>query len=146
MLAIEITREGFEWALAHACLSHSSPRLYADQAAWEKCKDESPVRVQWDPERDFEFRPLEYRSLQVGLKGEAVDRYVDEWTVGIRDVTGLMEEVGRLVSEGELEEAKGKMPVEEQYILPADVARAIGADEGADERGDGGTGRDDCED
>ncbi|OJD12333.1 hypothetical protein AJ78_07051 [Emergomyces pasteurianus Ep9510] len=130
VLALEITREGFEWALAHACLSHPSPHLYADQAAWEKRMDESPVRVQWDPERDFEFRPLEYRSLQVGLKGEAVDRYVDEWIVGMRDVTGLMEEVGRLVSQGKLEEAKGKIPVEEEYLLPAAVAAIIGADRG----------------
>ncbi|EEH07776.1 conserved hypothetical protein [Histoplasma capsulatum G186AR] len=129
VLAVEITREGFHWALAHACLSHPSPRLYVDQATWEKQKDSSPVRVQWDPERDFEFRPLEYRSLQVGLKGEAVDRYIDEWIVGIKDVTGLMQDVGRLVSEGQLEEAKRRMPVEEEYVLPEDVARVIGADE-----------------
>ncbi|EEQ83448.1 uncharacterized protein BDCG_00253 [Blastomyces dermatitidis ER-3] len=130
VLALEVTREGFHWALAHACLSHPSPHLYADQATWEKRKEESPVRVQWDPERDFEFRALEYRSLQVGLKGEAVDRYVDEWIVGIRDVTGLMREVGRLAGEGRLDEAREMMPVEEEYVLPADVARVIGADEG----------------
>lgn len=132
VLAVEITREGFHWALVHACLSHPSPRLYVDQATWEKRKDSSPVRVQWDPERDFEFQPLEYRSLQVGLKGEAVDRYIDEWIVGIKDVTGLMQDVGRLVSEGQLEEAKRRMPVEEEYVLPADVARVIGADEVGD--------------
>ncbi|EEH38796.2 hypothetical protein PAAG_08523 [Paracoccidioides lutzii Pb01] len=128
VLAIEITREGFEWALAHACLSHPTPRLYADHAAWEHRKNESSVRVQWDPERDFEFRPLEYRSLQVGLKEEAVDRYVDEWTVGIRDVTWLMQEIGQLVREGKIEEARRKMPVEEVYVLPTDVATVVGAD------------------
>ncbi|OAT12920.1 hypothetical protein BDBG_08204 [Blastomyces gilchristii SLH14081] len=80
VLALEVTREGFHWALAHACPSHPSPHLYADQATWEKRKEESPVRVQWDPERDFEFRALEYRSLQVGLKGEAVDRM---WMSGL---------------------------------------------------------------
>ncbi|PGH14800.1 hypothetical protein AJ79_02816 [Helicocarpus griseus UAMH5409] len=126
ILAIEITREGFEWALAHARLSH--PDNATDREEWEKKKAECPVRVQWDPERDFAFRPLGYRSLQVGLGGEAVDRFVDEWTVGIRDVTGLMRELGRLVGEGRMEEAGGLLPVEEEYLLPKGVAGVVGAD------------------
>ena len=36
VLAVEITREGFEWALRHACLSHYVPELHADQAAWKR--------------------------------------------------------------------------------------------------------------
>ncbi|OAX80242.1 hypothetical protein ACJ72_05428 [Emergomyces africanus] len=68
------------------------------------------------------------KKIRIGLKGEAVDRYVDEWIVGMRDVTGLMEEVGRLVSQGKLEEAEEKIPVEEEYVLPAAVAGVIGAE------------------
>src|ERR1700742_1744581 len=33
VLAIEITREGFEWALANSSLSHFEPELYADHDA-----------------------------------------------------------------------------------------------------------------
>jgi hypothetical protein len=47
------------------------------------------VRVQWDPERSLRLGVLPYRSLQVGLSGAAVDRYVDDWIVGITDVTVL---------------------------------------------------------
>lgn len=89
----------------------------------------SCVRVQWDPERGLVEEGLgilPYRSLQVGLGGEAVGRYVDEWIVGIRDVTGLMREVGRLVGEGRMEEAREMVPVEEEYVLPVEVARVIG--------------------
>src|SRR5688500_10271940 len=53
VLAIEITRDGFEWALAHACLSHYEPETYPNHAAWSATKDVSPVRIQWDPERDL---------------------------------------------------------------------------------------------
>ncbi|GAB2487014.1 hypothetical protein HNR10_006082 [Nocardiopsis aegyptia] len=30
VLAIEVTREGFEWALRHACLSHFTADVHAD--------------------------------------------------------------------------------------------------------------------
>jgi hypothetical protein len=51
------------------------------------------VRVQWDPERSIQLGVLPYRSLQLGLGGEAVPLYVDEWTVSITDVTDLARRV-----------------------------------------------------
>jgi hypothetical protein len=85
VLAVEITRDGFEWALAHACLSHFDPDRYASHESWSAALRTSPVRVQWDPERSLAMGPLPYRSLQVGLSGEAVARYVDDWTASIGD-------------------------------------------------------------
>ena len=56
ILAIDITHEGFEWALAHSCPSHPDPGMSHDE--WEQLKSRSPVRIQWDPERDLLLRPL----------------------------------------------------------------------------------------
>lgn len=56
ILAIDITLEGFEWALAHSCLSHRDPSLSEEE--WQQRKDHSPVRIQWDPERDLLLQPL----------------------------------------------------------------------------------------
>lgn len=53
ILAIEISRDGFEWALAHPCLSHFSPGTYDSPQAWEAAKASSSVRVQWDPDRSL---------------------------------------------------------------------------------------------
>ncbi|WP_257001639.1 DUF4291 domain-containing protein, partial [Streptomyces albidoflavus] len=89
VLAIEISREGFDWALAHACLSAYHPDVHADRDAWRAALRGSPARVQWDPERDWRLQPLPYRALQLGLSGEAVRRYADEWLVSVVDVTGL---------------------------------------------------------
>jgi hypothetical protein len=89
VLAVRITRAGFEWALANACLSHYDPSVHPDQKTWSRQLKTSPVRIQWDPERSPALSPLPYRSLQVGLSGVAVDRYVDEWIVGITDVTDI---------------------------------------------------------
>lgn len=89
VLAIRITHTGFAWALAHACLSHYDPAVHATAADWSRQLKASPVRIQWDPERSATLQPLPYRSLQMGLSGEAVDRYVDEWIVGITDITAI---------------------------------------------------------
>ena len=128
VLAVEMTRDGFEWALRNAVLSHwGEGEVYASEEEWRRVKDGSCVRVQWDPERDVYIRnALGWRSLQVGLTGEAVDRYLDEWIVGIQDVTELMVRVGQLVAEGKADEARALLPEERPYTLPDGVARGIG--------------------
>lgn len=87
ILAITITREGFEWALQHACLSHFDPKVHASHDAWKKLLAESRVCIQWDPERDRYMNKLNYRSIQIGLSGESVSKYVNEWIVKIEDIT-----------------------------------------------------------
>lgn len=71
--------------------------------------------MQWDPERDLRLRPLPYRSLQLGLSGEAVRRYADEWTVAIRDVTPLAHEIHGLAGDGDLDSAARLLPRERPY-------------------------------
>ncbi|WP_406353725.1 DUF4291 domain-containing protein [Streptomyces sp. NBC_01635] len=115
VLAVEITREGFEWALAHACLSHYEHGLHADRATWKRQLKRAPARVQWDPERDLLLRPLPHRSLQLGLAGEAARLYADEWTVRITDVTPLAHTVHEHVREGDLDAARQLLPRERPY-------------------------------
>lgn len=113
ILAIDITREGFEWALAHSCASHPPAGMSGDEyAALKQC---SPVRVQWDPERDIHLQPLAHRAIQIGLSKEAVPLYVNEWTCQITEVTALAQEVRALVEQGQLKEAASKLPVEQAY-------------------------------
>ncbi|QNP63360.1 DUF4291 domain-containing protein [Streptomyces genisteinicus] len=115
VLAVEIRRDGFEWALRHACLSHYVRGLHDDRAAWQRELRRSPARVQWDPERDLRLAPLPFRSLQLGLAGEAARLYADEWTVSITDVTPLAREVHALVRAGDLPAAARLLPVERPY-------------------------------
>lgn len=126
VLAVDITREGFHWALAHAALSHFVPTVHGHHDAWASAVQKSPVRVQWDPERDLHHRPLGHRSIQVGLRGEAVRRYVEEWIAAITDVTDVMRTVGELVSSGRDGEAAALLPAEHPYPLPDDVVAPLG--------------------
>ncbi|WP_280421185.1 DUF4291 domain-containing protein [Nocardia carnea] len=121
VLAVEISRSGFEWALRHACLSTYKPGLHSDRSTWQRQLKCSPARVQWDPERDLQLRPMPYRSLQLGLCGEAVGRYADEWTVDISDVTPLAREIRALVSVGDFDSAARLLPQERPYPVVGEI-------------------------
>ncbi|MFA3837849.1 DUF4291 domain-containing protein [Streptomyces aureus] len=118
VLAVEITREGFEWALKHACLSYYERGLHSDRATWKRQLKGASARVQWDPERDVHLQPLPYRALQLGLVGEAAHRYADEWTVSITDITGLTHEIHGHVRGGDLDTAQQLLPHEPPYPVP----------------------------
>ncbi|MFF1741547.1 DUF4291 domain-containing protein [Streptomyces mirabilis] len=125
VLAVEITRDGFEWALRHACLSSYVRGLHPDRGTWQRQLKRAPARVQWDPERDLHLRPLTYRSLQLGLSGEAVGRYADEWTVATSDVTPLAREIHELVSRSELDAAAALLPQERPYPTGDELLAAL---------------------
>lgn len=122
VLAIQITRTGFEEALSRACLSHFDPDVYPDRATWAERRQTSPVRVQWDPERTAAGEPLPWRSIQIGLSGTAAEDYVSRWTVRINDITSLVDDL-REAQIGEVPIGFGERP----YPTPPSIARVIGA-------------------
>lgn len=117
VLAVDITREGFEWALAHACLSHYEHGLHAGRATWKRQLKRAPARVQWDPERDLRLQALPHRSLQLGLAGEAGHRYADNWIVSITNVTSLARTIHAHVQDGDLDAARQLLPRERPYPM-----------------------------
>ena len=130
VLAIEITRSGFEWALAHSCLSHYEPGTHHSPEDWAALRDASPVRVQWDPDRSLSGERLARRAIQVGLSGEAVHRYCDEWIRSITDITATVREAAELVRADRIADAERTLPAEEAYPLSPALARRIGAEPG----------------
>ncbi len=109
ILAIDITRAGFEWALEHGCLSQ--PDESVTKEVWAAKKEASLVRIQWDPERDLLLQPQAHRAIQIGLGKEAVARYVNQWICGISDVTPLAHEIHALVQQQRFDEARARLPV-----------------------------------
>jgi Domain of unknown function (DUF4291) len=113
ILAIDISRDGFEWALDHSCASHREPSM--SDEAWTKLKDNSPVRVQWDPERNLHLQPLPYRSIQIGLGKIAVNLYVGDWIQRIADITPVAHSIHGLVQSGSVDQAGALLPPERPY-------------------------------
>jgi len=127
VLRIRIKRSGFEWALRHACLASFDRHVYPDRESWEMRMQKSPVRVQWDPEKNIYLEPLPYRSIQIGIAGIAVTHYLNDWILAIERLTPLATEIHQLLRSGNESRALSLLPKESEYDLNPDLAAIIGA-------------------
>lgn len=128
LLAVRISRTGWEEALSEAALTTAMPQVYRDTDQWRAALARARVRVQWDPERTLRGKHLDARSIQVGLSRHIVDRYVDDWTLDITDLTPLVRRMHRLLQDGKVARARDLLPPERVYPLSPDLASRIGAD------------------
>lgn len=113
ILAIDIDRKGFDWALKNSCLSQKPRHLNNEE--WKIYKQNYPVRIQWDPERDLFLEPLPYRTIQIGLSEEAVLKYINEWINNITDITNDVLTIKSLIDIGNIDKAKLMLPTEYNY-------------------------------
>lgn len=119
ILALDITRKGFDWALANACLSACPPHVLPDD--WRRRKDAMPNVVQWDPEKNIYLQPLPHRSVQVGIGAAAVQAYVHDWIQRVEDVTPLARTIQGLVEEQRISDAVALLPTERPYPAQLDA-------------------------
>ncbi len=87
VLAIDIRRTGFDSAVRQAVASSYRPECGMTKEQCQAAVQHSDVRVQWDPEKDVSGQDLPYRSIQLGLRGKAVQDYVQDWIVRITDIS-----------------------------------------------------------
>lgn len=113
VLAIRITLDGWLAALSNASLSTDAG-------------SKSPVRVQWDPERNLKGATLPIRSIQVGLGPDIVRKYVNEWIVDITDLTEQVDELRELRELKKFTEATKRLPEERIWTPPPEIAQRIG--------------------
>jgi hypothetical protein len=126
VLAIRITRQGWEEALSHAVLTVFEKKIYRDADEWEAQMKQALVHVQWDPERSIHGQKLAYRSIQVGLSRQIIEKYVNEWTLEIRNMAPLVKKIDTLRKAGETARARDLLPNERVYPLPPVIARRLG--------------------
>src|SRR3970040_1218202 len=67
ILAVRITRAGWDRALAASVLTAFDPAVHRSADAWREQFAQATVHVQWDPERSIHGKKRDYRSIQVGL-------------------------------------------------------------------------------
>ena len=128
VLGIDITREGFDWALRNAVLSAHVPAVHGSFTQWKEQLEARPVRIQWDPSRDWRLEVIPSdRSIQIGLGPDAVTRYVNEWTVRIEDVTPLAHSARLAAEAGK----RAWTPADEErdYPMPPEAVLEIGRSE-----------------
>lgn len=128
ILAVRITRSGWEEALSKSVLTDPAKDVYDDRADWQEQMANAPVLVQWDPERSIRGSKLEYRSIQVGLRRTIIERYVQNWTVEIKDLTPLTKKLRELRKNGDYDRARKMLPPEKPYPVPQQLQARLGMD------------------
>ncbi|MEY9907996.1 hypothetical protein ABIA35_004229 [Catenulispora sp. MAP12-49] len=125
VLAVRITREGWESALSQAVLTSFERGVYTDREDWERQIKHARVNVQWDPERTLSGGVLDARAIQVGLSRHVIGDYVDSWTTEIRDITPTVRKMAELIKEGRRDRAAEHLPKERPYDLPPHIAQRL---------------------
>jgi hypothetical protein len=111
VLAVRITRAGWEEALSQAVLTTADPAEVAQAA----------VHVQWDPERSARGAALNHYSIQVGIGRGLIRNFTDDWIVGITDLTPQVRKAASLVQAGQAAKSRRLLPTERVYPLPREL-------------------------
>ncbi len=123
VLAVRMTRAGFDRALSIAVSTDPTARMYPKYDAWRAAFGAAPVHVQWDTERSITGDALGHYSIQVGVSRHVIHEFVDDWIVSISDMTERVTKLRELVHGRRLDRAKALVPPERAYAVPDEVAR-----------------------
>jgi hypothetical protein len=108
VLAVRMTRQGWEEALSRAVLTTADPAAVAQAA----------VHVQWDPERSPRGAALNHYSVQVGIGRHLIRTFNDDWIVSLTDLTPRVRRAAALMRTGHAAQAQRLFPTERAYPLP----------------------------
>ncbi|MEW2527109.1 DUF4291 domain-containing protein [Streptomyces sp. NPDC047071] len=108
VLAVRVSRAGWEEALSQAVLTTSDPAAVAQAA----------VHVQWDPERSPRGAALNHYSIQVGIGRQLIRTFTDDWIVSLTDLTPQVRKAAALIQSGHAAKAPRLFPAERVYPLP----------------------------
>ena len=119
ILAIDISHTGFREILKSGVLSSHGESLHNSLDSWSTDIKKSDVIIQWDPERDLYLNRLNYRTIQIGLRNQAVEDYCKKWIANISDVTSLVKKIKGCIDTGDIHLAISLLPQERPYKIQA---------------------------
>ncbi len=115
ILAVRITRTGWEKALSLGVLTHQNYPFNSDK--WRSQFKKAKVHIQWDTERSLRGAGMNYYSIQVGISRHLIQEYVDEWVVNIEDMSHTVAKIKQLLKSGKEKNAKRLIPPERIYPI-----------------------------
>lgn len=124
ILKIKLTHAGFLAILRQSVETSFNPRIYESDVVWAAALSKSDVRHQWDPERGLRGEKLERRAIQIGIRGDTVKCYVNDWILALEEVTALAQTIGQAVKERHA--VLPATPVEEEYTVDDELQRSLG--------------------
>jgi hypothetical protein len=118
VLAIRLKKSFFNKVLAKAVAAQFRESNYSNNTEWKNALKNSPIRFQWDPDRDPAGNALTRRAIQLGLKGDIVKEYAKDAILNIYDASEYVKLQRQIAFSGEYR--KLMTPKETVYIPPHD--------------------------
>ena len=120
ILAIYLSLEGFEEIFRRACLAKRQTENNIDGNL-------VTVRLQWDPDHNPYGEKEQRRAVQLGLRGDTLNLFLQKWILQIEDITNFVKAQHEHVLAGKLDELE--MPEEKVYIVKdKTIVEIIGLD------------------
>ncbi len=113
VLAIRISRKGFDEILGYAVMSTFYKSIYDTNEAWEKQLDNTDIQLQWEPYHDLFGNKTDRKAVKIGLKGGMLQKYNEKWILEIQNITPYVKEQQELITTSQLN--KLKLPKERAY-------------------------------
>lgn len=121
ILALWLSRAAFEEILAQAAFSTFAASGCATHEEWKQELATKRVRLQWDPDHGPHGNKLDRRAIQLGLKGEVLEKFGRQQVTRIDDITPFVQQQKTRIATRQLESLR--VPIERIYTV-ADPALA----------------------
>lgn len=110
VLALWIDKSDFENILNQAVFSSFNPQYYDNHEQWKNELLTKEVRLQWDPDHDPFGNKMTRRAIQLGLKGNVLEKFGKQQIQKIEDITDFVKEQKQVLDAGQLD--KLLVPIE----------------------------------
>ncbi len=121
---IKLSHKAWLEILSQSVSSQFDSSRYKNETNWKADFEKSDVIHQWDPDRSLNGMKLDRRAIQIGLRNEAIKKYVYEWIIGVEDVTDLAKEISNIIKSSK--DVSNLLPDISEYPISDDLKNIVG--------------------
>jgi hypothetical protein len=123
ILKIKLKHEGFLAILRQSVETNHDTQVFPTIDDWKRALRKSDVRHQWDPDRNLRLGKLNRRAIQIGIQGATVRHYVNDWIIGLEEVTELAHQIQAVAK---MKQPFPSVPLERVYPVEPDLVHSPG--------------------
>lgn len=102
VLGIWINKIDFDFILQNSVFSSYQENMYGTPEQWKRALAQKPVRLQWDPDHDLYGKKQDRKAIQLGMKGDILERFGKEMITEIIDLTAFVKEQKKNMDSGKI--------------------------------------------
>ena len=125
VLAIWLKKESFIEILENSTFTSFKSDFFKTENDWREELTKKKVRLQWDPEHDYLGNKIERKAIQLGINGELLKKYSEEYIECILDITDFVKEQKLNIEQNKID----KLLIPKERIInwiPSKVEKQIG--------------------